>query len=104
MNWVLVGEEVDDFKCMGNYPDGHQFLSVVATVHHQTEDSSEYQIGGTMQYYLPVNQTFYNGHLCLLELLFGISSCGMRQEYSMSDLNVICQGDILDFNTRRHIR
>jgi len=48
----------------------------------------------------PINQSLDYWHLCLLELLFGIASGGVRQEDRMANLNVVLEGDILDFNSK----
>ena len=50
-------------------------------------------------HYAPVHQSLDDGHLCLLKLLLGITACRVRQVDSMTNLNVICQGNILDFDT-----
>jgi hypothetical protein len=34
---VLVGQEVDDFECVGNDADGEEFLAIVAAFHHHSE-------------------------------------------------------------------
>src|SRR6266545_6229720 len=49
--------------------------------------------------HLPVNQTFDDRHLGLLELLLGISAGSVRQVNSMANLDVISKRDILYFNT-----
>jgi len=36
LDWVLVGEKVDDFECMGNNTEGEELLAVIATLHHET--------------------------------------------------------------------
>ena len=46
----------------------------------------------------PVDQSLNNGHLGLLELLLGISSSGVGHVDSVSDLDVISEGDVLHLN------
>ena len=48
----------------------------------------------------PVDQTLDDRHLCLLELLLGITAGGVREVDSMADLDVVGEGDVLDFDTR----
>lgn len=35
LNWVQVGEQMDDFHSVPDDTNGHQLLSVVAAVHHE---------------------------------------------------------------------
>jgi len=35
LNWVLVGEEVDDFEGVGNNTESKKLLAVIATLHHK---------------------------------------------------------------------
>jgi hypothetical protein len=44
LNRVLVGEEVDDFESVSNDADGQEFLSVVATLHHQAERRTPFNL------------------------------------------------------------
>jgi hypothetical protein len=37
--------------------------------------------------------------LCLLELLLGITASSVRQVNSVADLDVVCQGNVLHFDT-----
>ena len=53
---------------------------------------------------VPVNQSLndgmgIDGHLCVLELLLGITANGVGEVDSVPDLNVVRQRDVLDFNT-----
>ena len=47
----------------------------------------------------PVNQSLDNGHLCLLELLLGITASSVRQIDSVADLDVVREGNVLHFDT-----
>jgi len=38
LDGVLVGEEMNDFECMGDDADGEKLFAVVAPFHHQAED------------------------------------------------------------------
>lgn len=49
--------------------------------------------------YAPINQSLNNGHLRLLELLFGITAGGMGNVDGMADLDVVGQRDVLHLNT-----
>ena len=40
LEWVLVGEEVDDFEAVLDDGDGLQFLTVVPSVHHHAVDQA----------------------------------------------------------------
>jgi len=51
----------------------------------------------------PVNQALNNRHLCLLELLLGIATSGMGEVDGMANLDVVSQGDILDFDTNKAV-
>jgi hypothetical protein len=46
----------------------------------------------------PVYKAFNDGHLSLLELLFSVSTGGMGKINSMTDLDVVCQRNVLDFD------
>jgi len=59
------------------------------------------QIREAYSEHLPVNQTLDDRHLCLLELLLGISAGSVRQVNGMANLDVISKGDIFDFNTAK---
>jgi hypothetical protein len=47
----------------------------------------------------PVNQSLDDGHLCLLELLLGITASSVGQVDSMTDLDVVREGNVLHFDT-----
>jgi len=81
LDGVLVGEEVDDLKGVGDNADGEEFLAVVAALHHQA-----------------VYEALDDGHLRFLELLLGVAAGGVREVDGVTDLDVICQGDVLDLN------
>jgi len=49
--------------------------------------------------YIPINETFDDGHLCLLELLLGVSSCSVRQVDRVTDLDIISERNVFHFNT-----
>ena len=53
----------------------------------------------TPNQYQPVNQSLNDGHLCLLELLLGITSSSVGKVDGVADLNVVGKGDVLHFNT-----
>ena len=61
-----------DFEGVGDDADGHEFLAVVAAVHHQG-----------------VGQALDDGALCLAETLDGVSSCGVGDVDGLSDLDVV---------------
>jgi len=78
---VLVGQKVDDLKRMSDDPDGQELLSVVPSVHHQR-----------------VDETLDNGHTTLGELLLGVSTGGVGNVDGMLNVDVVDQGDVLDFD------
>lgn len=47
----------------------------------------------------PVNQSLDDGHLCLLELLLGITASSVGQVDSMADLDIVREGNVLHFDT-----
>lgn len=47
----------------------------------------------------PVNKSLNNGHLSLFELLLGISTSGVGEVDSVTDLDVVRKGDVFYFNT-----
>ena len=51
---------------------------------------------------VPVNQSLNDGHLRLLELLLRVTASGVGEVDGMADLDVVGEGDVLDFNTRYH--
>ena len=55
----------------------------------------------TLRQDAPVNQSLNNGHLCLLELLLGITTSGVGKVDSVTDLDVVGQRDVLDLDTVR---
>ena len=65
---------MDDFKTVLDDPDGHQFLAVVASVHHQG-----------------VDQTLDTGALSLAEPFGGVTARTVRKELGelLLDSNVI---------------
>lgn len=40
LNWVLVGEEVDDFEGVGNNSEGKELLAVITALHHKANHES----------------------------------------------------------------
>jgi hypothetical protein len=100
LDWVLVGEEVDDLERMCNNADGEKLLSIITTLHHQAEKRthSAWPDDTTISYTQPVYKAFNDGHLSLLELLFSVSTGGMGKINSMADLNIVCQRNVLDFD------
>ena len=48
---------------------------------------------------VPVDETLDDGHLRLLELLLGITASGVGKVDSVTDLDVVGQGDVLDLDT-----
>jgi hypothetical protein len=61
--------------------------------------TSENFVTNIFQVDIPINETLDDGHLCLLELLLGVSSCGVRQVDGMTNLDVIRERNIFHFNT-----
>ena len=53
-----------------------------------------------IMHYAPVYQSLNNGHLRLLELLLGVTTSRVGEVDGMADLDVIGEGDVLDFDTR----
>ena len=47
----------------------------------------------------PVDQSLDNGHLSLLELLLGVTTGSVWKVDGMADLDVVGEGDVLDFDT-----
>lgn len=66
------GERTDDFEGVGDDADGHEFLAIVAAVHHQR-----------------VGQALDDGALGLAEPLHGVPSCRVGDVDWRADLNVI---------------
>jgi hypothetical protein len=104
LDGVLVCEQVDNFECVRNDSDGHQLLSIVTALHHQAANISR-TCSAYIYIYIaerdtPVHQSLNNGHLCLLELLLGVTTGGVGDINSMADLDIIRQRDILHFDAR----
>ena len=70
---------MNDLEAVFNDPDGHQFLAVVAAVHHQR-----------------VDQPLDNGALSLAESLGGVTARTVRQELGklLLDGNVILKNKL----------
>jgi hypothetical protein len=49
-------------------------------------------------FYLPIDEPFHNRHLCLLELLLGITASGMGEVNSVANLDVVSQGNVFNLN------
>jgi len=83
LDGVLSGGEVDDLESVLDDSDGHEFLAVVATVHHER-----------------VNETLNDGALSLTEPFDLVSARGVGQELGVSVLagQIIGQGDVVDLN------
>lgn len=99
LDWVLVGEEVDDLERVRDDADGEELLAVVATLHHQACEASAFRDLWCRGKDTPVNQSLNDGHLRLLELLLGITAGGVREVDGVADLDVVGQGDVLDLDT-----
>jgi len=78
---ILSSEQMDDFKSVLDDTDGHQFLAIIAPVHHQR-----------------IGQTLHNGALRLSEPLGGISSGGVGKILGELLFNgdVVGQTDVVD--------
>ena len=98
LDGVLVGEEVDDLERVRNNADGEELLAVVAALHHQAEFRQHRHFLVCAQN-SPVNEALDDRHLRLLELLLGVTASGVGEVYRMTDLDVIGEGDVLDFDT-----
>ena len=48
---------------------------------------------------VPVDQAFDDRHLSLLELLLGITASSVGKVNGVTDLDIICEGDIFHLNT-----
>ena len=55
-----------------------------------------------MYQYAPVYQSLNDRHMCLLELLLGVTAGSVWKVDSMADLDVVGEGDVLDLDTRYH--
>ena len=51
-------------------------------------------------YHAPVDQSLDNRHLRLLELLLRITAGSVGEVDGVADLDVVGEGDVLDFDTR----
>jgi len=69
---VLVGHDVDDLESVSDNADSHEFLSVVASVHHEG-----------------VRKTLNDRALCLAESLLGETTGRVRDVDRGANLNVI---------------
>ncbi|QBM90592.1 hypothetical protein METSCH_F01760 [Metschnikowia aff. pulcherrima] len=81
LQWVLLGEHVDDLQGVLDDSDGLQLLTVVLTVHHQR-----------------VSQSLNDRALSLSESLRGVSTGSVGDEHRGSDLDVVDQGNVLHLN------
>ena len=124
LDGILIREQVDNLKGVCNDSDREQLLSIVAALHHQAvrqKNQSKNPIAnwtketrfvaeriptfeeshGKPKCVInePVHQTLHDGHLCLLELLLGISPSGVRYPHRVSDLNIVGEGDIFHLHT-----
>jgi len=82
LNWILVSQKMNDLHGVLDDADGHQLLTIIATVHHQR-----------------VCQPLHDGALGLPETLNRIAPGSVRHECGMlvdRDSNVIGQGDVID--------
>lgn len=99
LNWVLVGEEVDDFEGMGNNTKSEKLLAVIAALHHETNhELTRLTRPLSCDGPAPVHQSLDNRHLGLLKLLFGITASSVRKVHGMVDLDVVVEGDVFDFD------
>lgn len=81
LQWVLLGQNVDDLQRVLDDSDSLQLLTVVSAGHHQG-----------------VGQSLDDWALSLSESLGGVSTSGVGNEHWGSDLDVVNQGDVLDLN------
>lgn len=82
LQWVLLGQNVDDLQGVLDDSDSLQLLTVVLTVHHQG-----------------VGQSLNNWTLSLSESLGSVSASSVGDEHWGSDLDVVNQRNILDLDT-----
>lgn len=75
---------MDDLERVGDNPDGHELLAVVATLHHER-----------------VDEALNDGHAALGELLLGVAAGRVGHVDGVADLDVVGQGDVLDLNAER---
>lgn len=81
LDWVLVGQEVDDLKGVLDNSDSLELLTVVTAVHHHG-----------------VGQTLNDWALGLSETLDSITTSSVVEVDWLSDLNVVGQRDVLNLN------
>ena len=81
LQWVLVGQNVDDLQSVLDDSDSFQLLTVVSTVHHKR-----------------VGQTLNDWTLGLSESLGSVTTGSVGDESWLGDLDVVGQGDVLDGN------
>lgn len=81
LEWVLLGQHVDDLQSVLDDSDGLQLLTVVSTVHHQG-----------------VGQSLDDWALGLSESLGSVSAGSVGNEHWLSDLDVVNEGNVLDLN------
>ncbi|KAH3666208.1 hypothetical protein OGAPHI_004397 [Ogataea philodendri] len=79
LEWVLVGQDVDDLHGVLDDSNSLELLTVVSTVHHQG-----------------VGQSLDNRTLSLSESLGSVSSGSVGDVDWLSDLDVVSQRDVLD--------
>jgi len=84
LDWVLLGDEVDDLESVLDDSDGHDLFTVVSSVHHEG-----------------VDQSLNDGHSSLGELLLGVSASSVGNVDGMVDVDVVGQGDVLDLDLLR---
>ena len=90
---------------MGNNANRKEFFPVVTTLHHQAIPYRLALIALQMIFtfmIVPVHQALDDRHLSLLELLLGKTASSVRKVNGVTDLNVICERDILHLNTVNH--
>ncbi|EEQ41039.1 hypothetical protein CLUG_05166 [Clavispora lusitaniae ATCC 42720] len=81
LQWVLLGQDVDDLQSVLDDSNSLQLLTVVLTVHHQR-----------------VGQSLDNWTLSLSESLGSVSTSSVGDEHWGSDSNVVNQRNVLDFD------
>lgn len=63
---ILASHQVNDFKCVFNNTDGHQFLAIVSAVHHER-----------------IGQPLHDGALSLTETFGRVPTSRMRQIFGV---------------------
>lgn len=109
---------MDDLEGMRDDANGHQFLSVIPALHHQAKNTHTHTHQGqqrgrrvsssafshlhlrttTGEVNVPVDETFDDGHLSLLELFLGVPTRRVRKVDRVADLDVVRERDIFDFD------